>query len=693
MSNFFELLENRIGFSRIGRMSLSKEKKLYIRTPNVVIPIKNVLMKQFNFIQEFEDHELFIISKEIFLKIGFLREKFKDTGFVFSHPGTLEKFESILQRNLEIFTKDNILSIIPFNIPTTTIGREFAEREIKNYLNNAARIMEKYPNINFGLSIRLFDYSELINLYFPVVEGKENIKILNLVGIFDNFSNFRNIINTIVKLKNKLDNNLAIMASGRILPKFYPILVYLGVDLIDTTYLLYLSAENFYDTIEYLLPIYKVKYLPCSCVACKGNLKNLYGVKHSSEKIDLLCLHNLISANNYMMKIKQYLQLEDYRAFVEKSSLDDTTIISTLTILDREYFNLTRYETPITQKDKKIKCLGPISYYRPDFREFRERTIENFEPETWTTLIVLLPCSAKKPYSSSKSHKLFYKAIRKFPEFPNFQEIIITSPLGAIPRQLENIYPVNSYDISVTGNWDNEEIQITSEMLINLLKKYNESIPIICHLEGEYFEIVKKIESKLPHTFFFSDIKGNSTSIEALESLEKLIQHHKNDFKPKIVLSKGDYLLKTWTRKFIKILDYQFGIGTGKKIINDELAVIKIKSNSQIDLVDSKTKEVLGTFKATTGQIGLTITGLRKLTQKPFSMDSNLIVFDGQSIRGNTLFRTGVLDYSINLIPNNHVIIIDKEQSNIIGVGKLIVGTNFIKNSKTGRIVEIYEKN
>lgn len=692
MSNFFELLENRIGFSRIGRMSLSKEKKLFIRTPNVTIPIKNVLMKQFSFIQEFEDHELFIISKEIFLKIGFLREKFKDTGFVFSHPGTLEKFESILQTNLEIFTKDNILSIIPFNIPTTTIGRNFAEREIKNYLNSAVRILEKYPNINFGLSIRLFNYSELIDLYFPVIEGNENIKVLNLIEIFNNFGNFRKIVGTIIKLKSNLDNNLVIMASGRILPKFYPILVYLGVDLIDSTYLLYLSAKNFYDTIEHLLPIYKVKYLPCSCVACKGNLKELYGVKHSSEKIDLLSLHNLISANNYMMKIKQYLQYEDYRAFVEKSSLDDTTIISTLKILDREYFNLIRYETPITQKDKKIKCLGPTSYDRPDFREFRGRTIENFEPEAWTTLIVLIPCSAKKPYSSSKSHKLFYKAIRKFPEFPNFQEIIITSPLGAIPRQLENIYPVKSYDISVTGEWDNEEKEITSNMLTNLLKKYNKSIPIICHLKGEYFEIIKNLESKLPHSFFFSDIKGHPTSKEALESLEKLIQQHKNDFKPKKILSKGDYLLKTWIRKFIKILDYQFGIGSGKKIITNDLVIRKIKSNSQIDLVDFKTKEKLGTYKDITGQIGLTITGSKKLAQKPFSIDSNIIVFDGQSIRGNTLFRIGVLDYSINLIPNNHVTIINKEKSNIIGVGKLIVGTNFIKNSKTGRIVKIYEK-
>jgi len=266
------------------------------------------------------------------------------------------------------------------------------------------------------------------------------------------------------------------MASGKILPKFFPILVYLGVDLFDTTFLLYLSVEDFYDTIEYLLPIYKVKYLPCSCVACKGELKNLYDKKYSQEKTDLLCLHNLISANNYMRKIKQYLQYEDYRAFVEKSSLDDINIISILKILDKEHFNRMRYETPITQKNKKVICFGQSSYNRPDFEEFRRRTISNFEPEPWTNMVILLPCSAKKPYSSSKSHKKFYRSIRNFPEFPDFQEFIITSPLGAIPRQLEDIYPVNSYDISVTGNWDEEEKNITAEMLLTLLKKYDINI-------------------------------------------------------------------------------------------------------------------------------------------------------------------------------------------------------------------------
>ncbi|MFX0104255.1 MAG: DUF5591 domain-containing protein [Candidatus Hodarchaeota archaeon] len=692
MTYFFEVLTNKIGFSRIGRILFSKERKLYITSPNLIIPIKSALMKQFSFIQEFENHGLFTISKELFLKIGFIREKFKNTGFIFTYPGTIQEFQKILIKNYKIFSKDNIISIIPFNIPTTSINKEFASKEIKNYIYNVEKILNLYPNLNFGLSIKIFDHLELIEPYLPLIRHFQNIKIVNLMDIFDNFYNFRNMLKIISTIKKEWDNNIIIIASGRIIPKYYPLLIYLGIDLIDCSYSLFLSAENFYDTIEYLLPIYKIKYLPCSCLACKGNLNNVLGNKYSAEKIDLLSLHNLITANNYMRKIKQYLNYEDFRVFVEKSSFDDTNMISMLKLLDKEYFDQIKYETPLIQKGKKIRCLGPSSYNRPDFQHFRERVIKYFEPEPWTTLIILIPCSAKKPYSKSKSHKLFHRVIRKFSEFPNFQEFILTSPLGVIPRQLENLYPVNSYDISVTGEWDNEEITIAAQMLTKMLEKYDKGIPILCHLKNEYLEIVNRASSKLPHNFYHSKTQEKITSIESLQSLENLIKEYKNVFKPKKINLNFEHFSKTWIRKFARILDYQFGIGSGLRIISNGLEPIRIKSNGQIDLIDLKTKEKLGIFKYSTGQIGLTLPGLEKLVQSPHSINSNYIVFNGEEINGNVLFRTGILDYSADLIPNNQVIILDKEKRKIIGSGELIVGSNFIRNSKSGRIVKINEK-
>ncbi|MFW9998491.1 MAG: DUF5591 domain-containing protein [Candidatus Hodarchaeota archaeon] len=691
MTYFFEVLSSKIGYSRIGRIIFSKERKLFITTPNIIIPIKGSLMKQFSFIQEFENHDLFTISKEFFLKIGFIREKFINTGFIFTYPGSLEKFQEILIKNSNVFSNDNIISLIPFNIPTTSIGKNFAKREIENYLFTVKEILKNHQYLNFGLTIKIFEHLDLLDLYIPIIKKFENIKIVNLTDAFDNLNNYRNILKIIFKLKLELDNNIVIMASGRIIPKHYPMLIYLGIDLIDSSYLLFLSAENFYDTIEYLLPIYKIKFLPCSCVACKGNLTNVLNNKYSSEKIDLLSLHNLITAYNYMNKAKQYLNYEDFRAFVEKSSFDDTTLISMLKILDKEYYNVIKYETPISQKIKKVRSYGPISYNRPDFKLFRERAIKNFEPEPWTALIILLPCSAKKPYSESKSHKKYYNIIRKFPEFPTFQEFILTSPLGCIPRQLENVYPVNSYDISVTGEWDSEEINITSKMLIKLIEKYDPNIPIICHLKNQYLEIIKRASSKLPYNFIFSEISDNTTSVKSLQSLERLITNFKDKFQPKKINLDAENYLKTWTRKFIKILDYQFGINAGINIISNGLKTIRTRISDQVELKDLKTQEKLGVFKYTTGQIELTINGLERLFKYNKSLNSNYIVFDGDKVQGNTLFRAGVLDYSLNLIPNNQVGILDKEKKKVLGSGVLITGSNFIKNSKSGRIVKINE--
>ena len=522
MDFFFELLKNRIGFSRIGRINLLGTQKP-IKTPTLVIPFNKVLMDDFDFIDSFGNHKIFLISEQKFLNPQVLDHTFKASGFVYTHYGTIKKFKRILSQNEDIIQENDVIPIIPFHIPTTTINVEFAKDEIQYYLQKVEEILKSHPQITFGISIQLFEYSELFELFIPFIQEHKNISILNFLDLFDNLSFYRNILELIIKIKCELDSNLVLMASGNIISKHCPILLYLGFDLINVAHLPYLATENFYDTVETLLPTYKIKYLPCNCLACKGELKELLQEKYSSKKMSLLSYHNLITAKNYMDKAVQYLHTEDFRAFLEKASLNDLNFSSMLKILDRNYFDTVKLFSQLTQKNKIIESLAPSSYYRPDFMFFRKNLIRSFNPEYWTRLILLLPCSAKKPYSQSRSHQMFYKAIRTFHEFPTFQEIILTSPLGAIPRQLENIYPVNCYDISVTGYWNAEEIQIAAEILIDLLKKYDAQIPIIAHLEGGYREITEVAQDQLPHKFFFSKIEDHMTSKDSLEHLEGLI--------------------------------------------------------------------------------------------------------------------------------------------------------------------------
>ncbi|MCJ7651590.1 MAG: DUF5591 domain-containing protein, partial [Candidatus Lokiarchaeota archaeon] len=506
-------MSKNIGLSRIGRIILSKEEKRYVSSPNIIIPIKKSLVNMVDFLEEFEKHPIFLISNEIFLKISFLRAKFKESQFLYTHYGTIEKFLNVLEENKGIFLEDNIIALIPFNNPTTVLNKEFAKREVEHHIKKSQELLTKNPNLNFGITIKLFGHAELVNLYFPLIQNNPNVRILNFSDLFEYKRNFRKILQIIFDTRKEVDQNLLFMVSGKILPNSYPILIYLGFDLIDSSYMLYLSSENFYDTIDHLLPVYKMQYFPCSCCACKGNLKKLASDKFSKEKFEQLALHNLITAKNQMYKIKQFIKTEDYRNFVEKSSMNDTTLLSMLKIVDHQYFEEIRFETPIIQEVKPIESIGPSSYFRPDFQEYREEIIKNFEPEPWTKVIILFPCSAKKPYSESKSHKRFHDIMHKFKEFPDFQEFIITSPLGVIPRQLENIYPVNSYDISVTGIWDSEERLIAQEMLTKIISMYDPKIPIICHLPREaYHEIVNHAMSILPHEVFFSEVDNGVTS-------------------------------------------------------------------------------------------------------------------------------------------------------------------------------------
>ncbi len=688
--SLFELLSKETGFARIGRVIVSKEQKKYLSTPNIVIPINKALERNLNFNEQFEKHEFFSVSEPKNLYSDLFLAKFKNAMIIFSYSGTLDEFKERINEKAYNLAQENLLTIIPFAVPFTSISKEFASEEISNYLKSVEDIVNKHPTVRFGLSLRVFDYPSLIENYLEFVKNHANIVVLNFLDLFENLSNFRNIVKFFLRIKQELNNNLIIMVSGKVSPKIYPILIYLGVDLIEGEYSLYLSSESFYDTIEYLLPAYKIKDIPCSCVACSEESKKYFSEKYSLEKILRLSLHNLITAKIQMNKIKQYLNYEDFRAFVEKSVQNDNYLISMLKVLDKQYFDSFKFETPITQDKKTISCLGPSSYFRPDFQEFRKRVIESFDPEPWTRIIVLFPCSAKKPYSESKSHKMFNNVLRKFSEFPTFQEIILTSPLGAIPRQLENVYPVNSYDISVTGEWDSEELKISTDMLIELLKKFEDEVPVVCHLEGGYREIVNKAKESTKKSISCSDGGDNLISREALQSLEnvlrEILEKQPSSNQPSVAGS----LTKSWSRKFLKILDYQFKKGAGLKIAPEGFNVKENKKTSQFLLFDPSSKENLGTFKSATGQIYLTIRGAQRLL--PLNDLSNYIVFNGDKISGNTLFRAGILEYSSELIPENHVIVIDESKKNVIGVGQLVVGSNFIKNANSGRVAKIYER-
>jgi archaeosine synthase len=95
------------------------------------------------------------------------------------------------------------------------------------------------------------------------------------------------------------------------------------------------------------------------------------------------------------------------------------------------------------------------------------RRVVGRSPPPLHDVAVLLPCSARKPYSTSLSHRKFAKAIRG-----RAHELIVTSPLGLVPRELERVYPAAHYDVPVTGHWDREELALISAVIAGYFARH-----------------------------------------------------------------------------------------------------------------------------------------------------------------------------------------------------------------------------
>ena len=114
------------------------------------------------------------------------------------------------------------------------------------------------------------------------------------------------------------------------------------------------------------------------------------------------------------------------------------------------------------------------------------------KPSSLDEVLILLPCSARKPYSRSKSHKNFKNAIAHNAA----HEVMITSPLGLVPRDLEAVWPAGRYDIPVTGDWNLQEVERVKSM-INALISRNKYRVIINHSSIEIDTQIPVINTRL----------------------------------------------------------------------------------------------------------------------------------------------------------------------------------------------------
>ena len=300
----------------------------------------------------------------------------------------------------------------------------------------------------------------------------------------------------LVALKERLPPDAPWYAPAAALPSNAALLAWTGFDLFDYTGPDLATARNRFLVPEGDFPSDALDDGLCSCPGCsEGDLG----------------LHNRLGLDRELALVRRFIRDGRLRDLVDARCRLDANLVAVLRLLDRRYAFIERW-TPVTGP-APLRANSAEALARPEVRRFAERVLERYGPIR-TDTVVLLPCSARKPYSLSRSHALFASAVRS-----RAHELIVTSPLGIVPRELELCYPAAHYDVPVIGYWDAEEVAVIAATLAAYLGRHGFS-RVIAHLEGGALRVAEVAADEVGCTLERTVVDGRPTSDASLALLD-----------------------------------------------------------------------------------------------------------------------------------------------------------------------------
>ncbi|HWQ67361.1 MAG TPA: archaeosine synthase subunit alpha [Methanospirillum sp.] len=281
------------------------------------------------------------------------------------------------------------------------------------------------------------------------------------------FGQTREFVRQLEELKKRVVPDTCWYYPGNALPENVAVLVHAGFDLFDYTGVDLKSAQYRFCLADGDHPVTVMEDGLCNCPGCQaGDLK----------------AHNRYALNQELAVIRTRIKNNTFRDLLDGRCRVRPEYVSIVRLIDRTGYM--EQHTPVTRPTTLFATSGD-SLHRPEVKRFAERLLNRYIPPL-ADVAVLLPCSARKPYSLSQTHKKFMQAIGR-----RAHELILTSPLGLVPRELEMVYPAAQYDVPVTGYWDHEERFQIGDILTKYFQKHQYR-RVIAHLDGDALIIAKQ---------------------------------------------------------------------------------------------------------------------------------------------------------------------------------------------------------
>ncbi len=361
---------------------------------------------------------------------------------------------------------------------------------------------------------------------------------------------------------------------------------------------------------------------------------------------------DVVGANiDYMVaelaKTRMFIEADRLRELADQRSFSSPSNVALLRLYDQNAYQYA--EETCSTVGCRFSCNSTQALRRLDLKRYRDRMGSYRKPEH-KRILLLLPCSAKKPYHISKTHRAFASAIHTAQHDTLVHEVIVTSPLGMVPRELDACYPANSYDIPVTGEWKCEEKAMIRKMVGDLIAQGYDKV--ICHL-GEDYELVEGL-AEMECT-----VVGDPTSPKSLENLDKALR----------AAAKGmetvDYLVDR-NNLARGLLEFQFGRDIADLLMDgDTYAIGKFPYWKFIREVDGK-KIQMGMMTPERGMVSLTLEGAEVLAKAGYA---TVEIMDFE-LKGN-LFAVGVVRADPRIRIGDEAVIVCNGEVRGVGVAEM----------------------
>ncbi|MES3517390.1 MAG: archaeosine synthase subunit alpha [Natronomonas sp.] len=478
--------------------------------------------------------------------------------------------------------------------------------------------------------------------------GVDGYVLANATGYVGHAEAF---VEAIVRLREAIPEDTAVYLPGVATPANAATLVYAGVDCLDTTRARARGLEGFYLTPDGETFLEDLTELPCPCPACATPVSEF-------DRTDCAD-HNAAVLASQLAVVRNRIAAGRLRDYVEAQSRHEAWLTATLRRLDDRYGYL-EPRTPIFRRNELLAA-SDDALNRVEIQRFADRVTSRYRRRLDAPL-VLLPCSARKPYSDSQSHQQFSRAIG----FRGHM-VSMTSPIGVVPGELETTYPAQHYDSVVTGDWRETELQFVTEVLIRYLRRadYDRAI---AHVPPEGYRDICERAADATGVEFEYTVEDHPTTADSLAALSAALD------------GEAAYSKRAREAATVKaIADFQFGDGAGDELFADAT----VSGHYPKLRVHDGAGEQLATQVPQYGILALTLDGGRRWIESDAPTKRVEI---GDFVPSGSVLAPGIVDADETIRPGDEVVF---DGPAAFGVGRATCHGEAMVESTRGIAVDV----